>query len=303
MGLVRGRAEVRPYDFQRPHQLSTFQLDAITLIIESFLRGASNFLSTFLRTPVQLQQVSTVQMPYEQYANTIVTPTVLTVFTHSPQPGSALIECGPEIALAMIDRALGGPGFGQYPPRELTEIEQTIFRRIMERLLDLYRQSWTALLAFTPHVETIEHNPAFAQIAGEGDLVAVVRQQIALDGHRGQLIWVWPYTSINPFAVAVSKHGWGREEDADQIAARSDLMIHHMERAMLQAQVILGRSEITLGEFSQLKAGDVVVLKNRYDKPLVMAVSGVDKFHVVPGRSHGHLAVRVVSRLEEERHG
>ena len=81
MGLVRDRTEVRAYDFQRPHQLSRLQLDAITLITESYLRVAANFLSSYLRTPVQLQHLATDQMPYERFAENVKTPTVLSVYT------------------------------------------------------------------------------------------------------------------------------------------------------------------------------------------------------------------------------
>ena len=171
MGLVRDRAEVRSYDFQRPHQLSRLQLDAITLITESYIRVASNFLSSYLRTPVQIQHLATDQMPYERYADNVKTPTVLTVYTLNPYPGSALVECDPVLALSIIDRALGGPGLGKYPGRELTEIEQTIFRRVMDRLLELMRQSWGSMANFEPRVESVEYSPAFAQIAGESDLV------------------------------------------------------------------------------------------------------------------------------------
>jgi flagellar motor switch protein FliM len=298
MGLVRDLGEVRPYDFQRPHQLSRLQLDAITLITESYLRVASNFLSSYLRTPVQIQHLATDQMPYERYADNVKTPTVLCVYTLNPYPGSALVECDPVLALAIIDRALGGPGLGKYPGRELTEIEQTIFRRVMDRLLELMRQSWGAMVSFEPRVEGVEYSPAFAQIAGENDLVMVLRQQMAIDGHRGHLIWVWPYASIQPFAVAVTRHGWGRDDGTEMVHPKQKEMMRHVARVSISARVILGRTEITLGEFSQLKVGDAIVFKNRYDQPMTLSLSNADKFQCVAGKTGGHLAVRVVGKLE-----
>ncbi len=297
MGLVGERAEIRSYDFQRPHQLNQLQLDAIALIMESYLRAAASFLSTYLRTPVQMQLVSAGQTPFEQYADAVASPTILTVASQLPLPGTFLVECPIEVALAMIDRALGGPGAEHYPLRELTEIEQTIFQRVMQRLLDLYGKSWNAILAFEPKIETVEQSPAFAQIAGEGDLVAIVKLHVQLDGHRGLLTWVWPYATVSPFAAAVGKHGWGREE-GEEVEPRPEDMARLVAGTTVPVQVIWGRTELTMGEWQQLKVGDVVVLETRYDKPLPLTIGGLDKYYVLPGRYRGRLATRVIGRME-----
>ncbi len=298
VGLVKDLKEVRPYDFQRPHQLSRLQLDAITLMMESYLRMASNFLSTYLRTPVQVQHISTEQMPYEQYVETVAIPSVLALFTIN-QSGSGLFESSPEVTLAMIDRALGGPGSAHFPNRELTEIEQTIYRRIMERLLSLLSQNWSSLMPFEALVDAIEYNPAFTQVASEGDLVVVQQQQITIDSHKGKLSWVWPYPAIQPFAMLLGRHALGREDD-QEILPRPQEMLRHVSHVQIAADVVLGRTALTLGEFHQLKAGDVVVLKNRYDQPLVMTLATQEKFQVLAGRMGGHLAARITARIEDK---
>ncbi|PSR28394.1 MAG: flagellar motor switch protein FliM [Sulfobacillus thermosulfidooxidans] len=298
MGLVKDLKEVRPYDFQRPHQLSRLQLDAITLMMESYLRMASNFLSTYLRTPVQIQHISTEQMPYEQYVEGVTIPSVLALFTIN-QSGSGLLESSPEVTLAIIDRALGGPGFGHFPSRELTEIEQTIYRRIMERLLSLLGQSWSSLMPFEARIDTIEYNPAFTQISSEGDLVVVQQQQISIDSHKGILSWVWPYPAIEPFALMLGRHALGREDDQD-VKPKTQEMLKLLSRSSVRADVVLGRTTISLGEFRQLKPGDIIILKNRYDKPLTLSLANQEKFHVVAGKVGGHLAVRVTGRVNPD---
>lgn len=303
MGLVRDPIEVRPYDFQRPHQLSRLQLDALTLLMESYLRVAASFLSTYLRTPVQIQQGHTRQLSYEEFSDSVPTPSVLTIVSQAPHPGSILIQCEPTVALAMIDRALGGPGLGPYMTRELTEIEQTIFRRIVERLLDIFAQSVSSIVSVEPRVEAIEHNLAFAQIAGEGDLMMVMDQNVSLDDCRGGLYWAWPYGSIKPFVEAVVRHsGWSRDGDVDLVKPQPDRMLRHVEQTRLTAEVVLGRTEVTLREFSQLKSGDAVVLQSRSDKPLTLALSNKAKFDVVPGRRRERVAVRVIGKREGDSH-
>lgn len=301
MGVVVKPKEIRPYDFQRPYQLSRPQLDSIALIRDSYTRLASNFLSTYLRAPVSVRVQAIDQMGYENWLDSIAGPTVLAIYRdHAPalNAGNAVIQTDPGLALSIIDRALGGPGSWSYPPRELTEIETTVFRRVMVRLLELHAQSWSALIPMSPAVEGIEFNPAFAPIAGEGDLVVVEQHEVNLDGKVGFMRWIWPYAMVQPLAAAAARRGLGREDDASQVVPQPEAVREHLELSRLKVQVVLGRTRLTLREFGRLKPEDVLVLENRYDKPLKMAVAGQEKFLVVAGRRGKHLAVRVVGHAE-----
>ena len=295
-GIVSPGMEVRAYDFQRPHQLSSLQLDGIALMSESFMRLASNFLATYLRTPVSMSLVGIDQVVYDQYVDNVKSPSVLVVYGDegTEVTGNSVIQFDAQTALAMIDCGLGGTGTGSFVPRELTEIEQTIFRRIMVQLLELYAQTWRSLVKLQPVVRTIEFNPAFTQIASEGDLVVVQRQQIQLAERKDQILWVWPFSAVQPLAVFVTRHGWGRGDDDAQPVRNTDQMKKHVEEVAVRADVILGRTQLTLREFGELKLEDVIVLPTRPDRPLPLAVAGQDKLEVVLGRRGGKLAVRVV---------
>ncbi len=300
MGLVHEQQATRPYDFQRPHQLSRAQLDAVTGTLATFWRGVANFLSAYLRTPMQLQQLVVHQIPYEEMLQSIRMPAVISVFKTSPLPATALLECSPAIAIAMIDRALGGQGIGATAARRLSEIEQTIMKRIFERILGLYGDVWDAMMAVEPKLIAMEHNPAFTQIAGEGDLVLVSRQQITIDSNRGQLMLAWPYSNVAPLAEAAVRAQLVRDGSLANVVVKRDQMKKHVESVAIHGAVLLGKTELSLGEFDQLKVGDAIVLKNRYDQPLTMRLSNRDKFLVLPGRSRGRLAVRVISRKGED---
>ncbi len=300
MGLVREHGGVRPYDFQRPHQLSRAQSDAVMAVASTFWRSAANFLSGYLRTPIQLQQLGVNQIIYEEMIQSIKVPGVLGIFATEPVPGVAIIECTPSIALSMIDRALGGPGVSAPAGRRLSEIEFTIMRRIFERILGFYVDVWKPMEEVSTRLTSMEHNPAFAQIAGEGDLVLVARQQLTLDGNRGQISLIWPYINISPLAEAAVRFQLMRDGSMENVELRPQDMRRHVEAAPVHGTVMLGRTDLTLGEFDQLKVGDAVVLKNRYDQPLTLRMSNRDKFLVLPGRSRGRLAVRVISRKEED---
>lgn len=299
MALLFKPQEVRPYDFHRPHQLSRLQLDGVVLVRESFLRLASTFLSAYLRTPVTMQSMGMEQVVFEEFVREVPTPSVIAVYREPTLElgGSAIVQCDTPLALAMIDRALGGPGNGSFANRELTEIEQTIFNRLLIRLLELHAQSWSKMMELAPHLDTVYYSPAFAQIAGEEELVVEERQRVEIEGQESILRWIWPYAIFHPLAMAAG-HGGGREDEAAGVTPKPMEMRRQLERTPVIVKVLLGRTTLTLQEFGQLKPDDVLVLPNRYDRPLAVSVAERDKFQGVAGRSKSRLAVRVVGRLE-----
>jgi len=299
VGVVKDAAvaQVRPYDFRRPYQLNKLQLEAIGVVSEGFCRAAANLLTSYLHAvPSDVVFTGLTQIPYEEFLETTPIPSVLNVFSHPPEPGTALMRFDVDLALMVVDRALGGPGVSNGPGRPLTEIEQAVFGRFALRLLGLYAQSWSAAHAFSIRLEGTEFNPVFAQIVGQGDLVAVSHFEMSLDeGSRGGFQLVWPYATIRPLAQALASHGWAREDEVSP-KTPSSAMHRQVEETPMEVSAILGRARLSLAEFSQVSAGHVIVLDRRHDDPLDIEVGGVAKFQGLAGQHRGQRAVRIVGR-------
>ena len=101
--------------------------------------------------------------------------------------------------------------------------------------------------------------------------------------------------------MMLGRHSLGRE-DEQGVKPRSQDMLKWLTRSPIKADVMLGRTTISLGEFRQLRPGDVIVLKSRYDKPLTLLLAKQEKFHVLAGKVGGHLAVRVSGPVDGAGH-
>lgn len=297
MAFPKESQGVRSYDFRRPYQLSKLQVEAMTMVSEGFARAVSNFTSGYLRALAGVHFLGIEQVSYEEYAAGVPTPSVLHVFSHPPDAGNALAQFGSELAFVVIDRALGGPGIKLDQQRELTEIERAVFNRYAQKVLDLYAQAWNSVAQFGCKIEATEFNPAFTQIVGQGDLVVVTRFAITLDEVEDRFSLIWPYSAIRPYANALATHAWNREGESGP-EVRSEAMAQQVQATQVEVQAVLGRARITLREFSQIEPGHVIVLDRRHDDALELNVDGMPKFAVVPGKSRGQLAVRVVGRKE-----
>ena len=81
--------------------------------------------------------------------------------------GSAIMEISPDIAFAIIDKLLGGPGrvINNSKARDFTEIEISLIRQIVNQLTSLMDEPWANVITTDFRLERIETNPQFAQIS------------------------------------------------------------------------------------------------------------------------------------------
>ena len=73
-----------------------------------------------------------------------------------------------------------------------------------------------------------------------------------------------------------------------------------IKRVYVPIRAVLGKSSISVGDFTSLQTGDVIRLDNRVDNELSVYVGNLKKFMAVPGSSKDKYAVRVTSILGEE---
>lgn len=64
-------------------------------------------LSAELRSFVNVHVSSVDQLTFEEYSRSISNPSALAIFDLEPLAGSAILEFGPEISFAILDRLMG----------------------------------------------------------------------------------------------------------------------------------------------------------------------------------------------------
>ena len=268
------RGHVRIYDFRRPDRFSKEQLRALYMVHEHVARLMAPTLAAFYRGPVQLA------VP--------------------PLEGRALLDVDPELAFPLIDRMFGGPGETLPERRPLTDIEQTVIRRVCEALARAVGEGWAQLAAVQPAVEGLETNPAFLQLAAPNEVVLTVELSLQMGDHSGLLRLCLPYMLLEPVLPRLSTEPWlgtrrrpGPMPQVQQLLGRVEVTV----------TACLGRARLSLGELLELEPGDVIPLQARRDRPIEVRVEDQLKFWAEPGKVNGRLAVRVVALAVEEEGG
>lgn len=292
--MARGTATAVPYDFRRPNKFSREHQRALQIASETFARQFTTVLSTTLRAVSQVQVSSVGQLTYDEYIREIPNPSYLAVLSMTPLQGSSLLHLPLPLVMTAVDRLLGGTGSGAIPQRPLTDIEDGLARGLLARVLRELSYAFESLVHLDPQVTMQESNPQFAQVASATDMVIVLGFEVRIGGVSGEATLCVPFTSMQPVLDEVTANSLltGREVPDPTVlqAAIGD----RVSEAPVQVAVQFAPITLTSREVVSLRAGDVVPLGHRTDRPLAVRVGGVDRFAALPGRRGNRLACVVV---------
>lgn len=292
--------KIKLYNFKRPDKFSKDQIRTLYMIHENFARLLNTYLSAHLRAFVNVDVGSVDQLTYEEVIRSSSNPTVLCVFKMTPLPGNAIIEVSPSLAFAIIDRLAGGSGQGFSKVRALTDIEETIVARIMNKALDSLREAWRHVVEVTPKIDVIETNPQFTQIVHPSDMVVLINLKAKIMQTEGMITLCIPYLVLEPIMSKLTTTFWVSSGVTKKIDDNNNVVIRHkIERSLIPLSVVLGRTKVTVAELLNLNQGDVLCLDKKYSDDLSLMVGNSSKFRCRPGLAGKKVAVQITEVVRE----
>ena len=310
--------KIKTYDFKRPDKFSKDQIRTLFMLHESFSRMLNTYLSTHLRTLVNVEVASVEQLTYQEFVQSLANPSVISILAVPPLKGNIIMEVNTEIAFAFIDRVFGGEGKTNMKPRVLTEIEEVVVKRFIDTAMRNLKEAWSNVVDFTPSLEATESNPQFTQIVPPSDMVVIVTIQFAqiispsemiailtinmkIGDVEGMMNICIPYLVLEPVMSKLTTTFWvassvTKDDDPEQVK----ILQKKLERTKVPLVVQLGEINITINEFLTLGFGDVLQMDTKVDDNLVCLVGHRPKFHCRPGTSGKKMAVQITDIIKDD---
>lgn len=296
-----GGKKVKVYDFKRPDKFSKDQIRTLYMLHESFARLLNTYLSTHLRTLVNVDVASVEQLTYQEFVQSMANPSVISILGVPPLKGNIIMEIGTEIAFAFIDRVFGGDGNTTIKTRVLTEIEDAVMRRFVNTAMSHFKEAWANVATINPFLETTESNPQFTQIVPPSDMVVIVTIQVRVGEIEGMMNICIPYLVLEPIMSKLTTTFWVAssiskdDNEGDLYAIQAKL-----EKTKVSLIVEVGQVEITIREFLTLGFGDVLQLGTKVKDDLPCKIGKNAKFYCRPGTSGKKMAVQITRIVEPE---
>ena len=293
--------KIKTYDFKRPDKFSKDQIRTLFMLHESFSRMLNTYLSTHLRTLVNVEVASVEQLTYQEFVQSLANPSVISILAVPPLKGNIIMEVNTEIAFAFIDRVFGGEGKTNMKPRVLTEIEEVVVKRFIDTTMRNLKEAWSNVVDFTPSLEATESNPQFTQIVPPSDMVVIVTIQMKVGDVEGMMNICIPYLVLEPVMSKLTTTFWvassvTKDDDPKQV----EILQKKLERTKVPLVVQLGEINITINEFLTLGFGDVLQMDTKVDDNLVCLVGHRPKFHCRPGTSGKKMAVQITDIIKDD---
>lgn len=289
-----GGGAVHTYDFKRPMKFSKDNIRTLQIVHESFCRQFGNLLAGILRITSTLSMDVVDQITFEEFLDSVPSPTLICIAGLEPEGKPIIVETSLSLVFGILDRLLGGPGAGDAPNRETTEIEQSIMQDIIRQLLAQLSHSWEAIIEdIRFRLEKMESRAQFAQVIAPTEIVLVVRLKAEVGHFEGNINLCFPYSTLEEILPLFSTERWFLLMTSAGKPANEEVLKSEIELTRVPVISELGSVQLKLGEIGSLKPGQVIRLDNRITDPIVVKIGDKTAFLGRPGTVGKRIAVQV----------
>lgn len=293
-------ASVKNYDFKRPSKFSKEHLRTLELIFDHYGRLLSTNLPVYLRKNVQVNVAYSESVTFSEFSNSLGNPSILSIVKFDPLPGDIMINLTSNLGFSMVDRMLGGPGKTLDKIRDFSEIEIRIIEKLLVVSVQLLRDPWKNVIEINPVLDRIETNPQFAQIIAPNEMVAIVTLNMKIGDVEGFMNVALPYLTIESVIDNLNTKFWFSNMSNFSEEDYNDLLASMLKRVDVPLKCLLGKSNVTVSDFTNLSVGDIIRLDTNVESALEVYVGNIRKFTAVAGASNDKYAVKVTSVIREE---
>jgi len=292
--------EARLYDFANPSKFNREQLRTLENVFDNFARSVSSFLTGYLRTAAHLEVSSSEEIMYRDFNVALANPVILSMVELAPLKNTIIIDMSSNVGFAIIDRILGGPGFGLNKLRDFSEIEKILLERVILQIINLLPEPWENVIPLRPKLEKIETNAQFAQIIAPTDKVALVVLTIKVGSSEGNISFCLPHRVLEPIMDRLYTRYWYAQREEEGKEVYRERLALELERARVPVSVQVGKTRIMVNDFVNLQVGDIIPLDSYVSSDVNVMVGNMHKFHAKPGTSRGKYAVQITHLVEKE---
>lgn len=286
--------EITPFDFRQRGILSDRQARVLRQRHEEFARTLGDRLTLWLRNDFELRLMRVEATTYAGFVQSLPATTHLTLFKLEPLRGVCLLETPPALAIAIVERLLGGSTKHSAEARELTEVEIAIFDQWAQTFIEEWQEHFPEPPAFKPQLLGHESAPRFLQCAPPDTMMVEVVFEAAFGDGKVPVQLAIPYQTLEPLLRRIVPP----EEPAASVSSTSSidppvLWNNALDEVKLAVSAHWVGLELTVRELSSLKVGDVVQLSPEFATYVQVRLAGRGEFFGRLGTCGGQWAVEL----------
>ncbi|WP_182870004.1 FliM/FliN family flagellar motor switch protein [Rhodopirellula sp. JC639] len=280
---------VRPFDFR-----DIAALDDTAVAIRTWISKSTSFFSDYwveatgFSAKLELGAITTES--YEKVLSEIPRHDLCCVAEIKERSPSVWYASSDQFRIILSDLLCLTPS-DEGGDKDLSAIETDLANYFIARLADSISRGWMGQGDLEIEVTDLEKDARKLRLFRGKDLVTKVCIEVECKGGKATLNWLLPKQKLPALLDETVDN-----RDGGAPATPSKELIGQMP---LEVVTMLGSASIPMSELSKLKPGELIVLDQRIDQPMVSHVDGEPAFECWPGRLGNKQAVQVSRCLND----
>lgn len=289
-------AEARVYDFSKPMKLPREYARIMEMALAAFTRHWVNQLVERLHV-VMTGEVGDLSMrSYDDYIAKLPQTTCMVVMDFQGGRNRGILQFPRQTALAWVDHLLGGVGdIESAPDRELTEVEVSILKDFLKRVVTDLDTAFSGILPLESRVDTIEYAPQFLQALDGSTPVLFAPILLKAGEHVDECTIMMPVAMITDAIHKGDAHDTRSEQQKAEASLIRQRLVDILEDIPIEVAVRFSRRRVNPRELDGLAVGDTLPLIHPTSRPLDLMVGDLVCAEAAAGTSGSRLAAMVVS--------
>lgn len=274
----------------------------LEMAFETFARQWGTQLTARLRVTAQVSLESVEMRSYDEYVRSLPTMTAMVLCSIEPARTTAVVQFPLGMAMTWVEYLLGGQGLATgVPDRELTEIEQSLVRELLQHALDDLRYAFDAVLPLDVRYRSVQYNPQFVQAVNAAAPVIIATFALRVGDREEPATLMFPAELLLAgLRAGESTDNRSSEEITSQLAA-ADRLRHLVQDVPVEVSVRFAPLPVQPRDVTSLVPGDVLRLNHPTSRPLDVVVGDIVLARAAAGSNGSRLACMVVNAEESTR--
>ncbi len=256
-----GSQSVSAYDFSSQRSLNADQNQEISDLCERFARGLASGMAAWLKTDVAVSLVAVERAPFvELMEGTSEKTTYFSAVQFEAVSALSLLQIDIPLGYCVLDLLLGGSGRPAHN-HELTHVDEQLFQAVMTFATDELSNAWRGIGLVAQCMDRLMHTQ-ITRLMPSDEQALCLMFEMKVGAAQGNLVLTLP-AAVSSFLLRQLAGAWkGRREHP---AAVRERLLHLSRKISYYVTLQLPSSPLSYGEISDLKVGDVLLLKMRED--------------------------------------
>lgn len=273
--------DVRPVDFRKPRHAMPSVPRPVAQWHERVGTLAGECWSKYLANTVTWSAAPSEVCSFSEAVSELPDPGFGMALTLGEPAATTLWVFEQSHILGLVADMLGMSEESPAEPRSLTVIEESMAQLLVAELAWAIGEAWPGRESIPCRVGDFERRPARSRIFAPGDTAFVSHFRLSGPNGTHECTWLVPQEALERIVT----EEWPDGEMSTPVTAA---VTEHLEQLAgtlaMTLSVRLGEAQLPMSQLADLQVGDVIVLDQPINRPIVAEVCGETKFLGFPGR-------------------